>query len=229
MLKFMIGWTFSYSNISKPHHHPCSIYTILPHSLISQLLSSPSLSLSLSLSFVFQCVPILILQNRFLFLFLLFSLIFLATKRRTKKKNPTNMSFEHYCYYLFFLQPGVSTILSFKVFLCVLMFISVFAFWLSPGGLVWALPKTRVHVVQTRTAMAGPFGLPLLGFVFVFTGSLTHRVLSNLAEAFKAKSVMAFSVGFTRFIISSHPDTAKEILNSSDFADRPVKESAYVP
>ena len=109
------------------------------------------------------------------------------------------------------------------------MFISVFAFWLSPGGLVWALPKTRVHVVQTRTAMAGPFGLPLLGFVFVFTGSLTHRVLSNLAEAFKAKSVMAFSVGFTRFIISSHPDTAKEILNSSDFADRPVKESAYVP
>lgn len=38
---------------------------------------------------------------------------------------------------------------------------------------------------------------------------------------------MAFSVGFTRFVISSHPETAKEILNSSAFADRPVKESAY--
>eukprot|EP00262_Sarcandra_glabra_P018538 TRINITY_DN6690_c0_g1_i1.p1 TRINITY_DN6690_c0_g1~~TRINITY_DN6690_c0_g1_i1.p1 ORF type:complete len:441 (+),score=83.02 TRINITY_DN6690_c0_g1_i1:35-1324(+) len=38
---------------------------------------------------------------------------------------------------------------------------------------------------------------------------------------------MAFSVGLTRFIISSHPDTAKEILNSSAFADRPIKESAY--
>lgn len=38
---------------------------------------------------------------------------------------------------------------------------------------------------------------------------------------------MAFSVGFTRFIISGHPETAKEILNSSAFADRPVKESAY--
>ncbi|XP_030937206.1 cytochrome P450 78A5 [Quercus lobata] len=137
------------------------------------------------------------------------------------------MSFEHYCYYLFFLQPGFSTILSFKAFLCVLMFISVFSFWLSPGGLAWALSKTRVHVVQTRTAIAGPSGLPLLGLVFAFTGSLTHRVLSNLAETFKAKSLMAFSVGFTRFIISSHPDTAKEILNSSDFADRPVKESAY--
>ncbi|XP_050257816.1 cytochrome P450 78A5 [Quercus robur] len=137
------------------------------------------------------------------------------------------MSFEHYCYYLFFLQPGFSTILSFKAFLCVLMFIFVFSFWLSPGGLAWALSKTRVHVVQTRTAIAGPSGLPLLGLVFAFTGSLTHRVLSNLAETFKAKSLMAFSVGFTRFIISSHPDTAKEILNSSDFADRPVKESAY--
>ena len=137
------------------------------------------------------------------------------------------MSFEHYCYYLFFLQPGFSTILSFKAFLCVLMFISVFAFWLSPGGLAWALSKTQVHVVQTRTTIAGPSGLPLLGLVFAFTGSLTHRILSNLAETFKAKSLMAFSVGFTRFIISSHPDTAKEILNSSDFADRPVKESAY--
>ncbi|XP_071712567.1 cytochrome P450 78A5-like [Rutidosis leptorrhynchoides] len=38
---------------------------------------------------------------------------------------------------------------------------------------------------------------------------------------------MAFSIGLTRFIISSHPETAKEILNSSAFADRPIKESAY--
>lgn len=38
---------------------------------------------------------------------------------------------------------------------------------------------------------------------------------------------MAFSVGLTPFVISSNPDTAKEILNSSAFADRPVKASAY--
>ncbi|KAI7992447.1 Cytochrome P450 78A5 [Camellia lanceoleosa] len=38
---------------------------------------------------------------------------------------------------------------------------------------------------------------------------------------------MAFSIGLTRFIISSHPDTAKDILSSSAFADRLVKESAY--
>lgn len=64
--------------------------------------------------------------------------------------------------------------------------------------------------------------------VFAFTGTtLTHRVLAKLAEALKAKALMAFSVGFTRFVISSHPDTAKELLNSSAFADRPVKESAF--
>uniref|UniRef100_A0A803NEL1 Cytochrome P450 n=1 Tax=Chenopodium quinoa TaxID=63459 RepID=A0A803NEL1_CHEQI len=31
----------------------------------------------------------------------------------------------------------------------------------------------------------------------------------------------------TRFVIASEPETAKEILNSSEFADRPIKESAY--
>jgi cytochrome P450 len=38
---------------------------------------------------------------------------------------------------------------------------------------------------------------------------------------------MALSVGGTRVVISSNPDVAREILNSSFFADRPVKESAY--
>ncbi|XP_047333418.1 cytochrome P450 78A5-like [Impatiens glandulifera] len=38
---------------------------------------------------------------------------------------------------------------------------------------------------------------------------------------------MAFSVGFTRFVISSDPGSAKDILSSSAFADRPIKESAY--
>ncbi|KAG6635619.1 cytochrome P450 78A5 [Carya illinoinensis] len=134
------------------------------------------------------------------------------------------MSSDQYSY-LFLPLLGSSPALSIELFLCVFVFVAVFA-WLSPGGLSWAVSKTRVGV-QTRTAIPGPSGLPFLGLVFSFTGSLTHRVLSKFAEAFKAKPLMAFSVGFTRFIISSHPDTAKEILNSSAFADRPVKESAY--
>jgi cytochrome P450 family 78 subfamily A len=38
---------------------------------------------------------------------------------------------------------------------------------------------------------------------------------------------MSFSVGLSRFIVSSEPDTAKQILTSVNFANRPVKETAY--
>ncbi|KAI7746168.1 hypothetical protein M8C21_016246 [Ambrosia artemisiifolia] len=115
-----------------------------------------------------------------------------------------------------------STVLTFNLFLYVVVFVSIFAFFLAPGGLAWALSKPR-----PKTAIPGPSGLPLLGLVFAFTSSLTHRTLAKLSTVFNAKPLMAFSVGLTRFVISSHPDTAKEILNSSDFADRPIKESAY--
>ncbi|KAL0335527.1 UNVERIFIED_CONTAM: cytochrome [Sesamum radiatum] len=129
------------------------------------------------------------------------------------------------CSFLFIPSTGYSsTVLSFELLLCFLLFVAVFAFWLRPGGLAWALSKA-----QTRpgAAIPGPSGFPLLGLALSFTSSLTHRLLSRLSESFKAESLMAFSVGFTRFIISSNPETAKEILNSSAFADRPVKESAY--
>ncbi|KAL7223142.1 hypothetical protein ACSBR1_024756 [Camellia fascicularis] len=101
---------------------------------------------------------------------------------------------------------------------------AIFVFWLSPSGLAWALSKARVHA---RTAIPGPSGLPLLGLVFAFTGSLTHRVLAKISKTCKAVSLMAFSIGFTRFVISSQPDTAKDILSNSAFVDRPVKESTY--
>ncbi|KAJ8460025.1 hypothetical protein OPV22_032951 [Ensete ventricosum] len=51
-------------------------------------------------------------------------------------------------------------------------------------------------------------------------------VLSLALSGSAASDLMAFSFGFTRFVLSSHPDTAREILNSSAFADRPVKESS---
>nr|KAJ0216355.1 hypothetical protein LSAT_V11C300135860 [Lactuca sativa] len=53
------------------------------------------------------------------------------------------------------------------------------------------------------------------------------RTLAKLSTTFNAKPLMASFVGFTHFIILSHPETAKEILSSSAFADRPVKESSY--
>lgn len=121
-------------------------------------------------------------------------------------------------YSLLFIPSTV--VLNLELLLFFLLFFAVFAFWLTPGGLAWSFSKARVSI-------PGPSGLPLLGLVLTFTGSLTHRMLAKLSNGLKAESLMAFSVGFTRFIISSNPETAKEILGSSAFADRPVKESAY--
>ncbi|KAL7232197.1 hypothetical protein ACSBR2_010259 [Camellia fascicularis] len=122
---------------------------------------------------------------------------------------------------------GFSTSLpSLELILCIILIAAVFGFCLAQGGLTWALSKARAGV-QSRSAIPGPFGLPIIGLVFAFAGSLTHRVLTNLAKTFEAVPLMAFSIGFTRFIISSHPDIAKDILSSSAFVDRPVKESAY--
>lgn len=123
-----------------------------------------------------------------------------------------------------FFVPSSSTVVNFQLLSCLFLFVAVFAFWLTPGGLAWALSKAKT---RAKAAIPGPSGFPLLGLVLAFTGSLTHRVLHDLSQRFKASGLMAFSVGFTRFIISSHPETAKEILSSSAFADRPVKESAY--
>lgn len=57
--------------------------------------------------------------------------------------------------------------------------------------------------------------------------SLAHHRIAAAAEACGAKRLMAFSLGYTRVIVTSNPDVAKDILNSSAFADRPVKQSAY--
>lgn len=99
---------------------------------------------------------------------------------------------------------------------------AIFAVWLSPGGLAWARSRAKAP-----KSIPGPPGYPLIGSLTVFMASTPHRVLAKLATAFRAVPLMAFSVGLTRFIISSEAETAKEILNSSAFADRPVKESAY--
>uniref|UniRef100_A0A0C9RXR4 TSA: Wollemia nobilis Ref_Wollemi_Transcript_5408_1869 transcribed RNA sequence n=1 Tax=Wollemia nobilis TaxID=56998 RepID=A0A0C9RXR4_9CONI len=91
--------------------------------------------------------------------------------------------------------------------------------WLSPGGSAWGL-------LRRKTAIPGPRGMPLVGSLMVMCG-LAHRLLATLAESHGGKRLMAFSLGFTRVVICSQPEVAKEILNSSAFADRPIKESAY--
>ncbi|XP_023546332.1 cytochrome P450 78A5 [Cucurbita pepo subsp. pepo] len=118
----------------------------------------------------------------------------------------------------------ISITQSFEALLLSLLLVSIFAFLLHPGGLAWAISKSKT---TASAAIPGPSGLPFIGLLHVFTNSTPHRALSALANRFKAYPLMAFSVGLTRFVISSNPDIAKEILNSPSFADRPVKESAY--
>ncbi|XVF03178.1 hypothetical protein REPUB_Repub04eG0238700 [Reevesia pubescens] len=115
-----------------------------------------------------------------------------------------------------------SPLLSFEAFLWAVILVGIIALWLSPGGIAWARFRSKASF-----AIPGPLGFPLLGLLTVFTGSTPHRVLAKLAKTLNAVKLMAFSVGFTRFIISSDPETARDILNNSAFSDRPVKESAY--
>lgn len=103
---------------------------------------------------------------------------------------------------------------------CVVL-IAALVTWLSPGGPAWG----RLRRGSCR--VAGPRGWPLVGSLAVMGSRVAHTKLAKLAESLGARRLMALSVGGTRVVISSHPDVAREILNSSCFADRPVKESAY--
>jgi len=119
---------------------------------------------------------------------------------------------------LFFPELVQAPILTLQAVICVFLFSFLFMLFLAPGGLAWALSLS-----SARPIIPGPV-TALLG---VFTGLTPHRALAKLARLHSAEKLMAFSVGLTRFVISSEPETAKEILGNSSFADRPAKESAY--
>ncbi|CDY42441.1 BnaC02g22670D [Brassica napus] len=126
---------------------------------------------------------------------------------------------------------GSFPFLSLDLCLSIVLLISLFVFWLTPGGFAWAIYKARFHTrvqSKTRAAIPGPAGLPIIGLLLAFVNNaLTHRILASIANSCNAKALMAFSIGSARFVITSEPETAKELLNSSAFADMPVKESAY--
>ncbi|KAK6931348.1 Cytochrome P450 [Dillenia turbinata] len=115
-----------------------------------------------------------------------------------------------------FLLPNTTSCTSFGSLIFAFLLFLFFTLYLYPGGPAWALSRNRA-------AIPGQPGNSLS----IFNTRAPHKLLSSLANSLKAKRVMAFSVGFTRFIISSHPNTAKEILNGSAFVNRPIKESAY--
>ncbi|XP_041001980.1 cytochrome P450 78A3-like [Juglans microcarpa x Juglans regia] len=101
-------------------------------------------------------------------------------------------------------------------------------FWAHPGGHAWGRHSWRngESSALAKKKIPGPRGLPLVGSMQLMA-SLAHHRIAAAAKACGAKRLMAFSLGETRVIVTCNPDVAKEILHSSVFSDRPVKESAY--
>ncbi|KAK6918190.1 Cytochrome P450, partial [Dillenia turbinata] len=98
-------------------------------------------------------------------------------------------------------------------------------YWAHPGGPAWGKHGWKIGSKRAKP-IPGPRGVPIVGSMSLMTG-LAHRKLAATANSFQAKRLMAFSLAETRVIITCNADVAKEILKSSVFADRPVKESAY--
>ncbi|XP_061338687.1 cytochrome P450 78A5-like [Gastrolobium bilobum] len=99
-------------------------------------------------------------------------------------------------------------------------------YWLVPGGYAWRNYYNR-YKKHYYTKLPGPIGWPILG-TLPEMGSLAHRKLATMANSLNAKRLMVLSLGTNPVVISSHPDTARDILYGSSFSDRPVKESARV-
>lgn len=99
--------------------------------------------------------------------------------------------------------------------------------WSYPGGHAWGKYYLQNWNYPYNTTIPGPRGFPIIGNLNIMSSLLAHQRLKSVADSTKAERIMAFSLGETRAIVTCNPDVAKEILNSSVFADRPIKQSAY--
>ncbi|KAF7129524.1 hypothetical protein RHSIM_Rhsim10G0150300 [Rhododendron simsii] len=103
-------------------------------------------------------------------------------------------------------------------FLC----LSLLTWAFAAGGTAWKNGRNK----KGPTAIPGPHGLPIFGSLFTLSRGLAHRSLASMARSRDATQLMAFSLGSTPAVVASDPSTAREILTSPSFADRPIKQSA---
>ncbi|KAJ4850028.1 hypothetical protein Tsubulata_014063 [Turnera subulata] len=98
-----------------------------------------------------------------------------------------------------------------------------FVTWVfTPGGTAWKNGRNQLG----RRSIPGPRGLPVFGSLFALSRGLAHRTLASLAWRTANTELMAFSLGSTPVVVASDPHTAREVLTSPHFADRPIKQSA---
>lgn len=90
------------------------------------------------------------------------------------------------------------------------------------GGGAWRNGRNQMG----RVSIPGPRGIPIFGSLFSLSHGLAHRILASMALSRAATQLMAFSLGSTPVVVASEPSTAREILTSPHFADRPIKQSA---
>ncbi|GFY81550.1 cytochrome p450 78a9 [Actinidia rufa] len=111
---------------------------------------------------------------------------------------------------------------------CLAWLVLSFIYWAYPGGPAWGKYRLRkgLNLKLVGKPIPGPRGVPGIGSMNLM-GALAHQRIAAAAESYHAQRLMAFSLGETRVIVTCNPDVAREILNSSVFVDRPVKESAY--
>ncbi|RZS19675.1 hypothetical protein BHM03_00052106 [Ensete ventricosum] len=121
-----------------------------------------------------------------------------------------------------------SRLLSLAIIVAVCWLATTLLHWAYPGGPAWGRYWwSRRKPWGLSKAIPGPRGLPVVGSMGLMSG-LAHRKLAAVADAIPgARRLMALSLGDTRVVVTCDPDVARDILNSPDFADRPVKESAY--
>ncbi|XP_059431922.1 cytochrome P450 78A7-like [Corylus avellana] len=119
-----------------------------------------------------------------------------------------------------------------KILLDGYVLFAVFMAFLSLALLTWAFAVGGIAWKNARNqrgsvSIPGPRGLPIFGSLFTLSRGLAHRSLAAMAWSTRANiPLMAFSLGSTPVVVASHPTTAREILTSPHFADRPIKQSA---
>ncbi|KAJ0777235.1 putative cytochrome P450 [Helianthus annuus] len=91
------------------------------------------------------------------------------------------------------------------------------------GGPAWKNGRNHMGCVP----IPSPLGFPVFGSLLCLVHDLPHRTLACMARSSHAATqLMAISVGSTPTVVASDPQTAREILTSQHFANRPIKQSA---